>query len=366
MRISVSWPTSRHFGGGVAALFSYADGLARRGHEVHVVHGPRSPDRISHVDEIDWFTFHPSIEHHIVDDLHGPDMPVVDVCFGAAEPGPKGLPAALIQGHGLIAAALERPAFRARCPKICVADWLRVVGTEWGSPPEQMFHVPPGFDHSVFHPPPPGRERPIDVAMLYSIHPTKGGEEGRAALEGLRAHRPDLRVELFGMIRPEGDVPSWATYRTAPDQATLADEVYGRAKVFLQPSRREGFGLTAVEAMACGAALVTTDNGGSRDYAHHDTTAEVVPVGDPAAMADAVERLLDDPDRRSRLAAAGERLARVFTWERAAEDLETILEAYLDDPDRFRAPPRDAPMFVDDEKVLAEHRPPSMPSAAAS
>lgn len=354
MRISFTWPTSRRFGGGVAALFSYADGLARRGHEVHIVHGPRTPDRIDRVEEIDWFDFDPSIDHHVVDDVHDRSLPGTDVCFGALEPGPRGLPVVLIQGFRLIAASLERPAFRARAPKICVADWLRTVGVAWGSPPEQMFHVPPGLDHATFRVP-TGRDRPFDVAMLYSTHPTKGGAEGREALELLHARRPDLRVALFGMIRPDTEIPRWATYLTAPDQPTLADEVYGRARVFLQPSRVEGFGLTAVEAMACGAALVTTDNGGSRDYAHPGTTAEVVPVDDPAAMAAAVEHLLDDPRRRRRLAEEGERTARTFTWDRAARDLEATLETYLADPESLRAPPRDAPMHLDAATVLAAH-----------
>lgn len=348
MIVSFAWPTSASFGGGVDALFRYADGLARRGHEVHLVHGPKTPDRISHVDEVGWFTFHPSIQHHVVDDLLDPGLPAGDVCFPSVAAPQLGQPAVLIQGYRMLDASFERPGFRARCPKFCVATWLTEVGVAWGSPPEQMLHVPLGIDHDVFRVDDPAGDRPIDVAMLYSTHPVKGGDDGLAALREVHRRRPGLRVELFGMIRPPGPLPDFVTYRTAPDRAELARAVYNRTKVFVQPSLREGFGLTSVEAMACGAALVTTDNGGSRDFAAHDRTAAVVPRQDPGRLAEAVEQLLADDDRRARLAHAGGEVARTFRWEHAAEVLEGHLLRYLEDPTRLQAPPRDAPTFLDD------------------
>jgi len=114
--------------------------------------------------------------------------------------------------------------------------------------------------------------------------------------------------------------------------------VYNATRVFVQASRHEGFGLTPVEAMACGAALVTTDCGGSRDYAFADETAIVVPPEDPMALADAVESLLDDDERRAALAAAGERLVRTFRWERTSVLLEAFLERYIADPAFFQKP----------------------------
>jgi glycosyltransferase involved in cell wall biosynthesis len=114
--------------------------------------------------------------------------------------------------------------------------------------------------------------------------------------------------------------------------------VYNRTRVFVQASYHEGFGLTPVEAMACGAALVTTDCGGSRDYAFPDETAIVVPTGDAFAIADAVDGLLDDETRRIALAESGGRLVRTFRWERTSELLEAFLERYLADPAAFQKP----------------------------
>jgi glycosyltransferase involved in cell wall biosynthesis len=122
------------------------------------------------------------------------------------------------------------------------------------------------------------------------------------------------------------------------DQRSLAKEVYNQARTYLQPSWIEGFGFTAVEAMACGTALVTTDNGGSRDYAHDEATALVAAPGDHAGLAAQLLRMLDDDALRTRLAAAGEAAAQVFDWDEGARLLEGHLEAYLADPGAFLTP----------------------------
>jgi glycosyltransferase involved in cell wall biosynthesis len=135
----------------------------------------------------------------------------------------------------------------------------------------------------------------------------------------------------------------WIHFWQAPDHTTLANQIYNNSRLFLQPSHHEGFGYTAVEAMACGCALVTTDNGGSRDYAVDTETALVVPPGDPSGLADSAERLLRDATERTRLAAAGAELVRSrFDWDRTAELLELRLEAYASDPVRYQRPAVDA------------------------
>ena len=78
--------------------------------------------------------------------------------------------------------------------------------------------------------------------------------------------------------------------------------------------------------MACGAALVTYDNGGCRDYATDGVTALVAPRRDVAALGKALGRAVEDRALRQRLAAAGHALVtRQFRWERAAERLEAAL-----------------------------------------
>ena len=107
--------------------------------------------------------------------------------------------------------------------------------------------------------------------------------------------------------------------------------------MFVQASHHEGFGFTPIEAMGCGCALVTTDNGGSRDYASPGETALVFPAGDAMGLAHGTETLLRDDARRQELARNGERYVRRFDWDVGAELLEANLRRYLAAPAVFQA-----------------------------
>jgi glycosyltransferase involved in cell wall biosynthesis len=86
------------------------------------------------------------------------------------------------------------------------------------------------------------------------------------------------------------------------------------------PSFYEGFCLPAVEEMACGLPLVATQVGALPEIVGSDESAGLlVPPGDAEALATALGRLLDDPELRRRLGAAGRRRVQErFTWRAAA------------------------------------------------
>ncbi len=164
-----------------------------------------------------------------------------------------------------------------------------------------------------------------------------------------------MRALIFGTELPASALPDWATFVHDPTPQQLVDEVYNRCRVFVQPSLYEGFGFTAVEAMACGCALVSTENGGSDDYALPDETALVAPPGAIDELAVHVETLLRDDRRRVRLATAGAELVRRFDWDRAAAQLEEHLERYLADPAAFQK----APLPTAGATTTAEPGPPT-------
>jgi len=114
---------------------------------------------------------------------------------------------------------------------------------------------------------------------------------------------------------------------------------YARARVFAVGSWFEGFCQPGLEALACSTPLVTTDNGGCREYAIDGETALVVPPRDAPAMAEAIRRLLDDPALAHRLAENGlELVARDFDWEQRTNEFESVLDGVC--AGRAGAPPQ--------------------------
>jgi len=104
--------------------------------------------------------------------------------------------------------------------------------------------------------------------------------------------------------------------------------LYRRAAVVACPSRREGFGVACLEAMAHGRPVVATSVGGLRDLVVDGDTGLVVPPRDAAALRTALQRLLADPELRRRLGAAGRERARTqFSWQTVTD---ATLDAYAD------------------------------------
>ena len=94
----------------------------------------------------------------------------------------------------------------------------------------------------------------------------------------------------------------------------------------VQPSPKEGWGLTVVEAGACGTAVVAADSPGLRDSVRRDETGLVVRYDDDAAMANALVRVLTDLALRDRLASAGVAWASRFRWDDCARRSLDALE----------------------------------------
>ena len=106
----------------------------------------------------------------------------------------------------------------------------------------------------------------------------------------------------------------------------LLKKLYSNAKVFVCSSLSEGFGLPALEAMACGCPVVTTDTGGCREYAANNYNSLIVPIKDSKALADAIIEILSNEELAERLAKNGFESAQNFRWEKAIDKIYKFLK----------------------------------------
>ena len=126
----------------------------------------------------------------------------------------------------------------------------------------------------------------------------------------------DPRIEWLGRISDED----------AASRLRAAD-------VFCAPSLHgESFGIVLLEAMAAQTAIAASDLPGYRNVARHDVDALLVPPGDAPALAATIRRLLNEPDLRARLVAAGEARAQEFSMDRLADRYVELYERVLTQP----------------------------------
>ncbi len=94
---------------------------------------------------------------------------------------------------------------------------------------------------------------------------------------------------------------------------------YGAADLYLAPTRIASFGVTLLEAMACGTPMILADNHGYRAVVGDGTEAVLLPADDATAWADTAIQLLGDPARRAAMSAAGRAKAAEFAWPIVAQ-----------------------------------------------
>ncbi|MEM2125321.1 MAG: glycosyltransferase family 4 protein [Candidatus Methanosuratincola sp.] len=107
-------------------------------------------------------------------------------------------------------------------------------------------------------------------------------------------------------------------------------ELLGSCDIFVLPSLYEGLPLSVLEAMAAGKTVVATAVGGTSEAVQDGETGFLVPPGDPAALAEAIQRVLADPGLAQKMGAAGkERVRREFSVEAMAQGVNQIYEKFM-------------------------------------
>ncbi len=104
---------------------------------------------------------------------------------------------------------------------------------------------------------------------------------------------------------------------------------YAHSDVYVYPTTLGTFGITLLEAMACGTPVVSGDLPAFRNVVREGKEGFFVPLRDPVALADKVRTLLDDPLLRKRMGEAGRARALEFSWPRVTDQVQQLYERVL-------------------------------------
>ncbi|MFC5727443.1 MULTISPECIES: glycosyltransferase family 4 protein [Nocardioides] len=172
-----------------------------------------------------------------------------------------------------------------------------------------------GVDGREFPPGPPVTERRPSVLALVSDQPWKRTDVVAEVYRDLEGSRRDVRLAAFGTCPRPKSLPRGVRYYRDPSRSQLST-LYRNSAIYLCASDHEGFGLPVAEAMASGAAVVSTLNGGVPDFAGDGFNFQK--PGDTAGILGEIHRLLDDPVALSKTALDGQVVAAGMSLSRSA------------------------------------------------
>lgn len=338
--------------GGFRVIALYAKKLQDRGHEVVVVSRPRpSPtfrDRLralyrrrringggygpTHLDGL-------SVPHHRIDRhraITAVDVPDGDIVVATwwetaewveALPASKGAKVHLIQDYEIWGGDVDRvdATCRLQCSKITPARWVRDLLVDRFAQTDVTV-IPNAVDHEGFNAPVREKQKAPTVGFVYTPFGAKGCDLIIEAIRIAREERPDLRVIAFGNATPGPalPLPEGAEYYDHAPEAGLKD-IYARCDVWLFGSRKEGFGLPILEAMACRTPVIATPAGAAPELLAGGVGV-LVPMESPRAMADAVLEIAAMTVAEWReLSDRAFASAQKHNWDAAADRFEATL-----------------------------------------
>ncbi len=246
----------------------------------------------------------------------------------------------------------ERSAIESAAAVIAVSDGMRadILASYPAVPPDRVHVIRNGIDTEEYFP-----EPGLDVLERLGIDPGRPSvvfvgrvtrQKGLPVL--LRAARmidpaaqlvvcagqadtPELAAEvgkLAAELRSARSGVVWISGMLAKPEVI---QILSHATVFACPSLYEPLGIVNLEAMACGSAVVGSRVGGIPEVVADGETGLLVPPGDPAALAEAINALVRDPARAARLGRRGrERAVAEFSWASVAAQTASLYETLAD------------------------------------
>ena len=234
--------------------------------------------------------------------------------------------------------AMERAAVRSYArrgvPFIVGSESTRDELIARGCAPETVHIVYYAVDHQLHRRTGVARSTTPLIGYFGRLKRYKSVDHLLEAFPLIQAAIPAVRLVIIGEGDDRPRLERIAREKGIGDAVTFTGRVSDQRKIELlqsmwckvTTSAKEGWGLTVLEANACGTPVVASNVPGLRDAVRDGKTGLLYPYGDHQALATAVLRLLRDTAMRERLGAEALSWARSFTWDRAAEETLAILK----------------------------------------
>lgn len=222
--------------------------------------------------------------------------------------------------------------------EIAAADRIIVLSSfaygsfvDAGVPEDKLALIPLGVDLEMFTPAAREPDEPFRVLFAGQISQRKGISY---LLEGYRLAALE-RAELVFLGRPVGPSSQWISRPGVVHWPPVAiydlRDRYVACDVYVLPSLAEGFPQTAIIAMACGLPVIVSEHTFGDDVVTDGVDGYVVPIRDPAAIAERLRALAADPGLRLRMGAAARRTAHDFAWSSYRRRIGELARGVLGD-----------------------------------
>lgn len=208
--------------------------------------------------------------------------------------------------------------------KIAVATWLKNTVEERLKVKFEGV-ITAGIDDQVFKPNP--SLRPKDKIRILSLGRKvdwKGFAELQSAMKNILIRYKNVEWVVFSSRDTPESIPEAPfTLVKSPYGGDLAN-LYASAHIVVNPSWHEGFSQPALEAMACGAAVITTPIG-AEDFISPEKNCLTIEPKNPSSIEDAISRLIEDSTLREAVSREGIRTSEDFYWNRIIDKWEKML-----------------------------------------
>lgn len=248
-------------------------------------------------------------------------------------PAAKGAKVHFMQDYEVWAGFEERvdATCRLPMPKITPSRWVAdMLEERFGH--SGVTVAPNAVDLDRFRAPPRGKQPVPTVGFTYTNFRNKGADIVVQAIQLARRDVPALRAISFGSALPTAELPippDFEFHPSVPDDELRT--LYAAADMWLFGSRKEGFGLPILEAMACRTPVIGTPAGAARELLARGGGI-LVPMEDPPAMAREIVRICEMGDTQWRaLSDAAHANATGYTWADATDIFERALRRAVSD-----------------------------------